>query len=298
MKNTIAIEKLRQTIEKIEGAYAPSTIRAYKSNFENFIRFCDENNTNALPASNEILASYIKELSKHLKSSSIKIAVASIAALHNLNSLNDPAKTPDVKIEMRRMYRTLGRYAKQAYGINKNLLYKMLAATDDSLRGIRDKAILLVAYDTLCRRSELVSLEFEDVLINEKDAGVKLKLRKSKTDPHGIGRNLYLSNEAQDALKKWIVKSKISSGKIFRAITVTGKIRDSLNSSHIGRIYKKIAQLSMIEHSIVKNISSHSLRVGAAQDLMLSGIELPTIMNRGRWTKTDTVMRYIENSQL
>ena len=116
----------------------------------------------------------------------------------------------------------------------------------------------------------------------------------SKNDPHGIGKNLYLSNEAQDALKEWIVKSKICSGKIFRAITATGKIRDGLNSSHVGRIYKKIAQFSMVDPSIIKDISSHSMRVGAAQDLMTSGLSLPMIMNRGRWSKTDTVMRYIE----
>jgi len=132
-------------------------------------------------------------------------------------------------------------------------------------------------------------------MIDDKDGSVKLKLRKSKTDPHGIGKNLYLSNEAQYALKEWIVKSKISSGKIFRAITVTGKIRDSLNSSYIGRIYKKIARLSEVEQSIIKNISGHSLRVGSAQDLTASGASLPIIMNRGRWSKTDTVIRYIEN---
>ncbi len=292
--NDTARAYLQATIKKIDGAYAPATIRAYKSNFENFIRFCDENNTTALPASSEIVASFIKKLSIHLKSSSIKIAIASIAALHNLNSLHDPTQTPDVKIEMRRMYRTLGRYAKQAYGINKDLLDKMVAATDDSLRGARDKAILLVAYDSLCRRSELVSLKFEDLIIDSKDGVIKLKLRKSKTDPHGIGKNLYLSIEAQDALKEWIYKSKLSSGKIFRSITATGKIRHSLNSSHIGRIYKKIATLSMVDQSIIKNISGHSLRVGAAQDLMLLGKTLPDIMNRGRWSKVDTLMRYVE----
>jgi integrase len=195
------------------------------------------------------------------------------------------------------MYRILGRYSKQAYGINKDLLDKMVAATDDSLRGIRDKSILLVAYDSLCRRSELVSLEFEDLVINNNE-NLRLKLRKSKTDPDGIGKNLYLSIEAQNALKDWIIKSKIFSGKIFRAITATGKIRDSLSSSHVGRIYKKIARLSMVDQSIIKNISGHSLRVGAAQDLMLSKASLPTIMNRGRWTKADTVMRYIENVNL
>jgi site-specific recombinase XerD len=285
---------LEATIKKIDGAYAPSTIRAYKSNFENFIKFCDENNIAALPASSEIVASYIKKLSSHLKSSSIKIAVASIAALHKLNSLSDPTQTSDVRIEMRRMYRTLGRYAKQAYGINKDLLDKMVAATDNSLRGVRDKAILLVAYDSLCRRSELVSLAFEDLTINNKDGSIKLKLKKSKTDPHGIGKNLYLSNEAQHALNEWIIKSKISSGKIFRAISANGKIRDSLNSSHVGRIYKKLAELSKIDASIIKNISGHSMRVGAAQDLMLSKASFPVIMDRGRWSKIDTVMRYIE----
>jgi site-specific recombinase XerD len=295
--NNTARNCLQATIKKIEGAYAPSTIRAYKSNYENFIRFCDENNTVALPASTEIVASYIKKLSSHLRSSSIKIAIASIAALHNLNSLQDPTQTPDVKIEMRRMYRTLGRFAKQAYGINKNLLDKMVGVTDDSLKGVRDKAILLVAYDSLCRRSELVSLEFEDLIIDSNDGGLKLKLRKSKTDPHGIGKNLYLSSEGQDALKEWIDRSKISSGKIFRAISVTGKIKGSLNSSHIGRIYKKIAAKSNVDSNIIKNISSHSMRVGAAQDLMLSEASLPLIMNRGRWTKTDTVMRYIESAE-
>jgi integrase len=140
----------------------------------------------------------------------------------------------------------------------------------------------------------LVSLEFEDFLINKKDGSVKLTLRKSKTDPHGIGKNLYLGGEAQEAIKKWINKSKISSGKIFRAITATGKVKESLNSSHVGRIYKKIARLSMIDKSIIRNISGHSMRVGAAQDLLLSGATLPTLMNRGRWSKTDTVMRYTE----
>jgi site-specific recombinase XerD len=293
--NHTAKETLIKTVEKIEGAYAPSTIRAYRSNFEVFIKYCDENNFTALPANPETVAQYIRRLSDgHLKSSSIKIAVASIAAIHNLNSIIDPTRHPDVKIEMRRMYRILGRHAKQAYGINKDLLDKMVAVTDHSLRGIRDRAILLVAYDSLCRRSELVSLEFEDLVFNSNDESLKLKLRKSKTDPHGIGKNLYLSDEAQNALKEWINKSKISSGKIFRAITANRKIKGSLSSSHIGRIFKRRAYESKVDQKIIKYISSHSARVGAAQDLLASGASLPILMTRGRWTKTDTVMRYIE----
>ena len=50
----------------------------------------------------------------------------------------------------------------------------------------------------------------------------------------------------------------------------------------------------VVDKSIIRNISGHSMRVGAAQDLMLSGATLPILMNRGRWSKTDTVMRYTE----
>ena len=77
-------------------------------------------------------------------------------------------------------------------------------------------------------------------------------------------------------------------------MTTTEKNKGSLNSSHIGRIYKKIAAKSNIDPNIIKKISSHSTRVGAAQDLMLSGSPLPIIMHRGRWSKVDTVMRYLE----
>lgn len=155
MKNTIAIEKLRQTIEKIEGAYAPSSIRAYKSNFENFIKYCEEINEEALPASSEIVVCFIKRISDgKLKSASIRMAVASIATIHKLNRLNDPVNDPDVKLEMRRMHRKLGRESKQAYGINKSLLDKMINFTTNDLRGLRDRALLYFAYDTMCRRGE------------------------------------------------------------------------------------------------------------------------------------------------
>ena len=293
--NHTAKEILIKTIQKIEGAYAPATIRAYKANFEVFIRYCDENNVTALPAQPETISQFIRKISDgHLKSSSIKIAVASIAAIHSLNALDNPTQHPDVKIEMRRMYRTLGRYAKQAYGINKDLLDKMILSTDRSLQGLRDRAILLVAYDSLCRRSELVALEYEDILIT--DGNIKLKLRKSKTDPLATGRWLYLSKPTQRYLREWLNASSVKSGRLFRGLSANGKIKGSLNSAQIGRIYKKLARKSGVDAVTVKNISGHSTRVGAAQDLLLSGATLPMIMNRGRWSKIDTVMRYIENS--
>jgi len=296
MKNTIARKALSETMRKIDGAYAPATIRAYKSNFERFVEFCDQEKIKALPADQETVASYIRDLSNaKLKSASIRIAVASISAIHRLNEYSDPTSHPNVKIELRRMHRNLGRESKQALGINAELLRKMLNSTDNSLRGQRDKALLLTAYDSMCRRSEIVSLQIEDAIIDTENKTFKIKLRRSKTDQDGIGRWLYLSDITQQALLAWIHISNIGTGKIFRGIKRGQIISDDLSSAQVNRIYKSIAARSCVDGSLVKHISGHSMRVGAAQDLLVSGASLPMIMQRGRWSKADTVMRYIEN---
>jgi site-specific recombinase XerD len=295
MINDTSNIQLKETIERIDGAYAPATIRAYKSNFERFIEFCDEEKTCALPADHEYISKYIKKLSTgKLKSASIRIAVASISAIHRLNDHQDPTSLPNVKIELRRMHRILGRESKQAAGINSDLLEKMLDTTDNSLRGLRDRALLMTAYDSMCRRSELVSLMIEDTVIDTQNKTIKIKLRRSKTDQDGMGRWLYLSNKTQNALLAWINAANLIKGKLFRGIKKGLQITDELSSAQVNRIYKLIATKSRLEDTVVKNISGHSMRVGAAQDLLVSGASLTLIMQRGRWSKADTVMRYIE----
>jgi integrase len=148
----------------------------------------------------------------------------------------------------------------------------------------------------MCRRSELVSSSIEDTLIDQENQSIKIKLRRSKTDQDGLGRWLHLSKEAQIAILKWIEASQISDGKLFRGITRGNNSSKSLSCAQINRIYKNLAISSRLDKSLVENISGHSMRVGAAQDLLISGASLPIIMQRGRWSKADTVMRYIENA--
>ena len=292
--NNTARKHLQATIKKIDGAYAPSTIRAYKSNFENFIKYCEEINQEALPASSEIVVFFIKSISDgRLKSASIRIAVASIATIHKLNRFNDPVNDPDVKLEMRRMHRNLGRASSQAYGINKDLLDKMIAATTNDLRGARDKALLSLAYDTLCRRSEIVSLEIEDIIYSNDQ--MKIRLRKSKTDQDALGKVLEVNNESKMYLLKWLKESKLTSGKIFRGVKNNRKFTKELNKAQINKIYKKLAKLSGCNCNL---ISGHSMRVGATQDLVKLGISLPLILKKGRWSKVDTLMRYAEQGNI
>ena len=87
-------------------------------------------------------------------------------------------------------------------------------------------------------------------------------------------------------------------GFIFRGINNAIDITQELKSSQINRIYKRLAKDAKLPKEIIDNISGHSMRVGAAQDLLRSGASMPMIMNKGRWSKTDTVMRYLEGANL
>ena len=74
------------------------------------------------------------------------------------------------------------------------------------------------------------------------------------------------------------------------------KVTGSLGEGQISRIYKRLARQSGISENIVKQISGHSLRVGGAQEMLRHGSSLPQIMVKGGWSKTDTVMRYVEKA--
>ena len=82
---------------------------------------------------------------------------------------------------MKCMYRILGRSANQAYGIRHDLLNLLLANLEDSIGGLRNAALLQLAYDTLCRRSELVALRNDDVVVAPHGDGMRhsILLRKS-----------------------------------------------------------------------------------------------------------------------
>ena len=142
----------------------------------------------------------------------------------------------------------------------------------------------------------MVSLRIEDVKVKATngDINTTILLRRSKTDQDSKGRWLHLSKRSQEALSSWIRVLNQKEGPLFRGVNRGQHFTPKLGSGQINRIYKKIARNSKIESDLIEKISGHSMRVGHAQDLMLSGASLPIIMSKGRWSKAGTVMRYVE----
>ncbi len=288
-------ETLYSILDHINDAYAPNTIRAYRADFSEWISFCMNRGACPLPADPFVVSEFLLYLADagNNRASTIRRKCASISAIHRYGHFKDPTKHPEVKIAIRKINRKVGTRFKQARPINRHMLDKMLRVCGDDLRGTRDKMILLLAYTTLRKRSELTSLRVEDFTLCGDGQGVIL-LRQSKTDQTREGVLLALDFETTFAVKHWIDAAGIGDGYLLRGIT-GNRLNPAMDPGQISRVFKSIAVKADLDP---KQISGHSTRIGAAQDLLDSGASIGQIMAKVGWSKVDTVMRYVGVGEL
>jgi site-specific recombinase XerD len=294
-----AVQMMDKIFAKIEGAYAPNTIRAYRADFLEFIQFCEERGTPAIPASHESVALYIDaNADKGCSINFIKRKVSAIGSIHKFSRLPNPVKDIDVQLALRRMARKNGRINKQAYGLNKKLFEDLMHATGNDIFGKRDRALLQLGYASLCRRHELVQLLVEDIKPNE-DGSVLLHQRGSKTDTERRGRWIYLSPDVWIYIKEWLEAADITQGPILRGIKRGGQVMsEAYGPGAINRTYKRLARKAGFDEALVKELSSHSTRVGAAQELLRTGASLLQVMQRGGWGLPQSVLKYVKNADM
>jgi hypothetical protein len=157
-------------------------------------------------------------------------------------------------------------------------------------RDIADMALLFTAFDTLCRRSELVRFEWRDLVHDLSDGSAILKLESSKTDQDGTGAELYVSPITMKLLDYWKNVST-NQGKIFRGIYSNGTMADNLSTKGVERCFKRIAsRLDLPSHLF----AGHSTRVGAAQEMAARDIPMYKIMLSGRWKEVKTLTGYMK----
>ena len=210
-------ETLYSILDHINDAYAPNTIRAYRADFSEWISFCMEKGACPLPADPFVVSEFLLGLADagDNRASTIRRKCASISAIHRYGYFEDPTKHPEVKIAIRKINRKLGTRFRQARPINRHILDKMLHVCGDDLRGTRNRMILLLAYTTLRRRSELTSLRVEDWTQCGDGQGLIL-LRQSKTDQTREGLLLALDSETSSTIRNWISVAGISDGFLLR----------------------------------------------------------------------------------
>ena len=131
-------------------------------------------------------------------------------------------------------------------------------------------------------------------LLEEMQGAATLLVRRSKTDGEGRGEILYLAPDTVRLVRTWLGRSGVADGRLFRSVSKGGRLGERLHPSQVPRILKAMARVAGLPASVVEGLSGHSARVGAAQDMIAAGIELPAILQAGRWKSTAMVNRYGE----
>jgi site-specific recombinase XerD len=303
---TLNIKQLeKETLENIKLSKSKNTIRAYKSDFLDFVNFCKQNSLKSLPADNKTVSIYITHLFKNnQKLSSIKRKLVSISVIHKARGFYIDIKNPIIVENFLGIKRQIGITQKGKRPLTIENLKKLINSINTNelilTRRLRDKTILLIGFAGGFRRSELTDLNYED--IDFVDEGVKIKIKKSKTDQFGEGMIKaipYFKSEdfcPVRNLKEMLKTCKISDGKIFRRISKSGKIlSNGLTDQNVALILKKYLNIEGLDNI---NFSGHSLRSGFATASAESGADERSIMNMTGHKSTEMVRRYIKEANL
>src|SRR6056300_1326497 len=268
-----------ETLLNLQSSKANNTIRAYKSDFNDFGLFCAKNSFKSLPSEPKIVSLYLTHLStKNIKISTLKRRLVSIGVIHKLKGHYIDTKHPSIIENIMGIKRRKGSLQKGKKPLLINNLKQIINVID----------------------KEKISLDYEDLDFVQE--GLKISLKRSKTDQFGEGsvKGLpYFDNSEYCpvvSIRNWIKISKINSGPLFRRFTKGSKLSvNRLSDQTVALLLKKYLKIAGIES---RNYSGHSLRSGFATSAAESGAEERSIMAMTGHKSTEMVRRYIKEANL
>ena len=294
-----------ETLLNLKSSKAKNTIRAYKSDFNDFGLFCTQNGFKSLPSEPKIISLYLTQLStKDFKISTIKRRLVSIGVIHRLKGHYLDTKHPSIIENIMGIKRRKGSNQKSKKPLLINSLKQIINVIDDQdkqeIKKIRDKTIILIGFSGGFRRNEIISLNYDDLdFVSE---GLKINIRRSKTDQFGEGfvKALPYFDKSKycpvNSLQKWIEISKINSGPLFRRFTKGSKLSENrLTDQTVALLIKEYLMLAGIDS---RNYSGHSLRSGFATSAAEFGVEERSIMAMTGHKSREMVRRYIKEANL
>jgi len=285
-------ERIRAFLEK---ARAPATRRAYAHHWQSWIGWCRHARRAWLPSPPVTIVEWLEATKWSL--AKIEGVIAAIAYAHRLAGYDPPPTGHALVLEaLSAVRRDRGRAPKAPKAaLVLNELRPLLVRIDrTTLAGKRDAALLLIAWWSALRRSEVVSFELAD--LERHDGGVSLLLRRSKTDPEGQGHRFGFLEDADEtvcpvrALDAWLTASRITSGPIFRGVTRHGTIRKhAIGAQEVARLVKRLAVSAGLPPA---RFAGHSLRAGFITEGIRQGLPDSVLMGTSRHKSTAMLARY------
>ena len=294
-----------ETLLNLQSSKANNTVRAYKSDFNDFGIFCAQNGFKSLPSDPKIVSLYLTHLStKDAKMSTLKRRLVSIGVIHKLKGHYLDTKHPAIIENIMGIKRRKGSIQKTKKPILINSLKLIIDVIDQQnkqeIKKFRDRSIILIGFSGGFRRNEIVSLDYDD--LDFVPEGLKINIKRSKTDQFGEGftKALPYFDSSQYcpvvSLKNLLDISKITSGPVFRRFVKGSKLSENrLTDQTVAILIKEYLNLAGINS---KDYSGHSLRSGFATSAAESGVEERNIMAMTGHKSTEMVRRYIKEANL
>jgi integrase len=275
-------------LQEIDGAFSENTLKAYRSDFADFRAWCDAEGLEPWDSTATDWARYIGDREPFLSAATLRRRIHSLNSLFRLANRRPHGDSPAVRLALRRMHRRKGRRQKQATPLTRSILKALLAQCDDGLRGRRNRVLLMLGYETMRRRAELVSFRFDhfERLPGDRFA---LLLPRSKTDQLGEGSLIGLSPVLGHTLLAW--HRQLGDGYILRSLRNQKMLSTPLGAGSVSRILKQLQREAGLSN--IGELSGHSFRVGRALDLLEQGESLEKIMLRGGWQNDASAIRYL-----
>jgi integrase len=288
-----------QALEFARRSRSENTLRGYRADWNHFNAWCKKYGLLPLPAAPATVAVYLSALADVYKVSTILRRIAAIGQHHLINGVDSPAKTEAVRTVLKGIKRTLRVAPQQKAPLLANDLRQIVADLPRSLMGARDRALLLVGFAGAFRRSELMSLDVEDLTFVAD--GLIVSLRYSKVDQEGKGRKIGIprlpSSEACPvrAARDWLDLSGIKTGALFRRIGRGDRLMSNRLCDHAVAL---IVKRSLSPARDARDFAGHSLRSGFATSAAQGGASINAILRQTGHVSVETALRYVREASL
>ncbi|WP_256385185.1 tyrosine-type recombinase/integrase [Photobacterium toruni] len=311
----VAVEVLLRDFLNHGSNHRTRSIKRLNDGWRAFVNFFINQdkwkNHSYIPANPKAVCDYIEyRYNNGIHRNTLKLELWAIRAVHRATGMPDPTMAKSVESATGKFItkQVLNeRFIKQATPLGYDAITLLLQKWrySYSITTRRNLAFIVMAYEGLFRYSEIASIKMEHLKVRD-DGSLLVTLPITKTNHSGDPDVVVLSKHTRNLIEEYMSLANISykdkseeSPYLFKAVSAWGKeikynnkilmhnsIMTLLKNAH-NTVYQ-----GLDKDEIPKVYTSHSMRVGAAQDMFKHGIELSRIMKAGRWLSPSMPMRY------
>lgn len=277
----------------IAAALADNTLRAYRADLQHFMAW-----GGSIPTTPERVAMYIAHHATILANTTLARRLVAIARAHAAQGFESPTRSELVRSTLQGVRRSKNSAVRQVAPLRKSHVLQMVCGLH-GLRGLRDTALLLLGFASAMRRSELVSLNVEDIRFS--DEGTIIRLRRSKTDQESKGHEIAIPRVRgrycpTRVVQAWLEAAEIRQGALFRRVNRYDQVQaQRLTAQSVALIVKQRAAAVGLDPAV---FSGHSLRAGFVTDAASRGASSSSIRAQTGHRSDAMLQRYIRKSEL